>query len=507
MPQSHNEFDSVLEILDGGSRAEWLVIPGTPADLPISIRNGTQESHDIEVTIADPIDWARVAPARIALGPGDEAKTTLMVTIPADAQVAAGEHNVTLELHDFEGTCFGQLISSVNIQPVYRLELAAQVGEPLIRRNIVEGFTLHCTLVNHGNSECAVELREDSGACVSLRAPPVRVPMGGQISFDVEARWTSAALSAYPVTIGVRAVYPNGEARANVPWDDILKCLGSYIPPLRQEDEFPEILPWRSTPLQVDAIPSIATPGEVNEAHTATILDVPSHAPIRVQINGPSPYKSAYGRRINPWWPPTERLGRRWRVKMLPLVAAFLLIATVGLLNFVRPAETSSLTPFTNLASAFHLPRQSTLLRKPRSIVAITRANTRVVRHAKSPAPDADGALPRLPSLPQVALTPSISQPHPTHASPPRQVINPKGSAWQGPVVHVSTTNIKVYSTVARAVRSFIVSPGFKSVYSDDGSHTYPMSDVRVGAIVRVFYSYTFGIRHPNSIFIVHQAR
>ncbi len=157
MGSSNNDVDSVLEILDAGSCADWLAAPGKPVEYPISIRNGTQDSHDIEVTVAHPIDWVKVKPERVALAPGSETMTTLMVAIPLDAPVAAGEHNITLELHDFEGTCFGQLVSSLNVEPVYRLEMTVVVRAPLVHRDVVEGFVIHCTLVNRGNTECAVE--------------------------------------------------------------------------------------------------------------------------------------------------------------------------------------------------------------------------------------------------------------------------------------------------------------------------------------------------------------
>jgi len=71
--------------------------------------------------------------------------------------------------------------------------------------------------------------------------------------------------------------------------------------------------------------------------------------------------------------------------------------------------------------------------------------------------------------------------------------------------MHVSGDNIKVYSTADKAERSFIVLPGFKNVYTSDGTRS-SMSDVRAGSVVRLFYSYTFGVRHPNAIFIIHLA-
>ncbi len=511
MKPSNNDTDSVLEIIDAGSVADWLVAPGNPSEYPISIRNGTQDSHDIEVTVADAIDWVKVSPARLALVPGSETLTTLKVSIPSDAHVAAGQHHITLELHDFEGTCFGQLVSSVNVQPVYRLEMSVAVREPLVHRDVVEGFILHCTLANRGNTECSVETRGDGNGCVVLHAPSVRVPMGGEVSFDIEARWTSDTLQAHPATIGVRAVSPRGEARAEVAWDDIVKCLGPYIPPLRQEEEFPDILPWRSSRMraedQAGQEPQAHEPSpdaaiQYLEEPAATTSTVASrepaarpHSPIRVQINGPSPFRSAYGRRINPWWPPVEWLGARWRIKAIPFAIALVTLAVaVGIARDVADHNTAPLTPLKSLASLLPDSLKRQYDRQHRSIVAISPSES---AHKSAPTASHVSYLPDLLSAQSVDQSVRGRQP---------QVATPKGSVWQGPVVHVSAGNIKVHGTAAKTERSFIVMPGFKNVYRDHGAQGSSLSDVRVGAIVRVYYSYTFGIRHPNAIFIIRPA-
>jgi len=92
----------------------------------------------------------------------------------------------------------------------------------------------------------------------------------------------------------------------------------------------------------------------------------------------------------------------------------------------------------------------------------------------------------------------------PAPALPTLLYHQPKGAAWEGPVVHISASNIKVYGFKEHATRSFIVSPGFKSVFSADGTVSYPMSYVQPGAVVRVFYSYVLGFRHPNAIFVIN---
>lgn len=516
MGSSNNDTDSVLEILDAGSCADWLVAPGKPAEYPISIRNGTQDSHDIEVSVADPIDWIKVSPARVALVPGSETLTTLVVAIPVDAHVAAGEHHITLELHDFEGTSFGQLVSSVNVQPIFRLEMSVAIRDPLVHREVVEGFIWHCTLVNRGNIECAVEMRADSGGCIVLHAPAVRVPMGGEVSFDIEARWTSDTLRRYPATVCVRAVSSLGEARADVAWDDIVKCLGPYIPPLRLEEEFPDILPRHSNSMHIEdhAGPTSREPSSEAAIHSGvpewttstnthgTSTSLP-HAPIRVQINGPSPFKSAYGRRINPWWPPVERLGAKERIKAAPFVVALIAIAAAIGLHDESGRSITKETPMISMASLFppSLHRQRRL--QPRSIVAIRPPRGGVPKPARTVSHPSD--LPRLPSVPPNGSHVAFSAQSPKAQRP--HVVTPKGSVWQGPVLHVSASNIKVYSPADKTERSFIVLPGFKNVYTNNGMRVSSMSDVRVGAVVRVFYSYVFGVRHPNAIFIVHSAK
>jgi hypothetical protein len=522
MGPSNNDTDSVLEILDPGSCAGWLVAPGKHAEYPISIRNGTQDSHDIEVIVADPIDWVRVNPSRVALMPGSEALTTLTVAIPSDAQVAAGEHHITLELHDFEGTCFGQLVSSVNVEPIFRLEMSVAVRDPLVHREVVEGFILHCTLVNHGNSECAVETCGDGGGCIILHAPAVRVPMGGEVSFDIEARWTSNALPAYPATIVVRVVSPLGEARADVAWEDIARCLGPYVPPLQQEEEFPDIIPRPSNrvhtadqarrgaqaqePSAGVSLERAGAPDGTSSTNTPSEQASQWRAPIRVQINGPSPFRSAYGRRINPWWPPAERLGARWRIKAAPFAVAFVTVAVaVGVILGFAGHKTTQVTPMISVASLFPVSLQRQYDRPPHSIVAISQpSGARKATQTGSHLSD----LPRLPSGPPNGLrvasgAQSGSQ---AHRGASQHITTPKGSLWQGPVLHVSASNIKVYGTADKVERSFIVMSGFKNVYTRDGMHPSSMNAVRVGAVVRVFYSYTFGIRHPNAIFIIQPA-
>ncbi len=341
--------------------------------------------------------------------------------------------------------------------------------------------------------------------------------MGGEVAFDIEARWTSHALRSYPCAIGVRAVSPQGETRAEVGWGEIVKCLGPYIPPLRQEEEFPEIIPWRaqraldgnpanqtlrSAELPSDSAMVNASASTPTASTDTSAASAPTqHTPIRVQINGPSPFRSSFGRRINPWWPPIEQVGSKRRVKPAPFAIALMLAALAGLLsNLTIPARNHPV-PAIGFASLLRVPPQGKNGGRPRSIVAVRRQPQ--AGHGQPHLTSHQAYLPSLPAAQSAAQAPHSRGAH--VASAPH-VGTPKGSVWQGPVVHVSAGNVKVYSTADRSVRSFIVTPGFKGVYTGDGAHAASMSDVRVGSVVRVYYSYTFGIRHPNAIFVLHRA-
>jgi hypothetical protein len=100
------------------------------------------------------------------------------------------------------------------------------------------------------------------------------------------------------------------------------------------------------------------------------------------------------------------------------------------------------------------------------------------------------------------SLTPE--RPAAPNSEPVSAAKHVKGVVWQGDVVHVSADNIKIADPSGN-VRSFIVSQGFKSVFSADGTAALSMNAVRPGTEVRVFYSYVFGFRHPNAIFVLRE--
>lgn len=519
MENQELQSDPVLEILDAGKRAEWHVTPGERIEYPIHIRNGTVDTHDIEISIADALEWASLSPARITLGPGQEATAALVLTVPADTHVSAGMHTVVLMLHDFEGTSFGQLVGSVNVSPRYQIDMTLTVRSPLLRREIAEGFLLRCVLVNRGNVECVVQPQGDQSSGLSFQSPTVRVPVGGNVSFDIEVRWQDP-MREYPASIVVNAKYPEGEAIASVPWDDVVSNLGSLVPPLLEDEDFPNILAWQATDAKVASGPGSTadrTAGEMVAGVDPPELEpepsLTPASPVHLQISGPVKY--TYGRRINPWWPPAERFGGRWRVKALPLGFLALVIGlgifftsyrgsisemSAGHLGLIKHTAPRAVAPKrTALARTPHVASRSTA---SHGIVSPLRRSTpRPTKLVTSSAHRNSVVAQATPLRAALNETHPIVLPGATARKP--QI--PKGDVWEGTVIHISAGNVKVYSPGAKSARSFIVSQNFKSVFSPDGVTSYPMNDIRPGMTVRVFYSYVFGVRHPNAIFILRR--
>lgn len=474
MGTQEHDVDPVLEIIDAGSGNEWCVTPGEPAQYPICIRNGTSETHDVDVSVAGPIDWAQLTPSRLVLPPGAEALTRLTLTIQPDSVVTAGKHDITLELLDFEGTCFGQLVGQVNVRARHEVHLSVATRGPLIRRELIEGFILHCTLVNRGNCECIVKIHGDGGEYVIISSPTITVPTGAEVAFDLEAHWTPGPIRAYPTLICIRATHAQGEARAEIAWDDIAESLRPFVPVLEREEEFPNVVAWAP---RVDETASVPVEGSDSAPASTEILPVVTTqraAPVRVQIRDAQSYHDDE-RPSRFRWPPVDRRSGKWRVEVWLLFAAFALtglLATITLRGDSGPAP----TPFIQLPSKISGDVSPGKRARPVPRMSVSRRT----------------------SSPRRALVRNATQ----HA-PVLYRVQPKGAAWEGPVVHISATNIKVYGLAEHATRGFIVSPNFKGVFSADGAVSYPMSYIQPGTVVRVFYSYVLGVRHPNAIFVI----
>lgn len=78
---------------------------------------------------------------------------------------------------------------------------------------------------------------------------------------------------------------------------------------------------------------------------------------------------------------------------------------------------------------------------------------------------------------------------------------------FYGEVVHVSTENVKVMNPKSHETISFVLTPKFDQVFSDNGKTTYQMKDLRTGQYVRVVYDQkALGMRHADKIYILNNA-
>jgi hypothetical protein len=86
----------------------------------------------------------------------------------------------------------------------------------------------------------------------------------------------------------------------------------------------------------------------------------------------------------------------------------------------------------------------------------------------------------------------------------PQLALAGKTNNFYGEVVHVSVNNIKVYDPKAHQTLSFILTPKFDQIFSQDGKTTYQMRDLKHGQYVRVVYDQkALGMRHADKIFIM----
>ncbi len=90
-------------------------------------------------------------------------------------------------------------------------------------------------------------------------------------------------------------------------------------------------------------------------------------------------------------------------------------------------------------------------------------------------------------------------------AAPPAADAAKVGSAvFEGNVVHISTTNIKVANP--QQTLSFALVPHFDQVFSSDGKTTYQMTKLHSGQLVKVYYDQrALGIRHADRILVLNR--
>ncbi len=77
-------------------------------------------------------------------------------------------------------------------------------------------------------------------------------------------------------------------------------------------------------------------------------------------------------------------------------------------------------------------------------------------------------------------------------------------NVWTGQVVHVSAENIKVYNSEGDQTISFLLVPKFDQVFSDDGTTTFQMANIKPGMWVTVYYDQkALGARHADKIIVL----
>ena len=78
-------------------------------------------------------------------------------------------------------------------------------------------------------------------------------------------------------------------------------------------------------------------------------------------------------------------------------------------------------------------------------------------------------------------------------------------AVFEGNIVHISTSNIKVKN--ANQTLSFMLVPHFDRVFSSDGKTTYQMKALHPGQLVKVYYDQkALGMRHADRILVLNRA-
>ncbi len=515
--ETRHHKDAVFEITSAGERSARWHLPATGrATYPLLILNRTSESHDVEITVAEAVEWASLCPGRLALKPGETVTTTLVLEAPDKPDLVAGEHSLTLEVRDFEGTCLARVAGTVVVAVRHRATLAAVIRGPLLRRGLALGLVVRCTLTNEGNAECNVRTH-----CTTpgWSADPVsaRVPPGGSVSFDMEIRWPATPMRSYPCELTLRARYAGGDCRASIPWPDAAACLGSLLPPLQEEEEFPAILELADkaryeaaqqaqceADIMASAEPLTApeTPQDV-WAGTAPQQPHPDEVFLTVAIEPPPrPIRNAGGSQLAVRQTPVRvSASSAWRALAIGLAALAAVAATGWWIVVHREMVQPPVASEARRIVTRHV-------RVPAAMDLGARYRPRLMRGAV-PHHAPRSALPR-PSQTRPGREPaSIPRHHLQRPNPSGQIkmagtpMEGKGPAWDGIIVHVSAVNVKVEDPATKAVRAFIVSPGFQGVISSDGRRSYSRSVLRPGLRVRIFYSYFLGMRHANAILLL----
>src|SRR6202011_2556280 len=140
-----------------------------------------------------------------------------------------------------------------------------------------------------------------------MSTPTITVPMGAEVGFDIEAHWSPGPIRAYPARICIRAKHAQGEASAEIAWDDVAQSLQPFLPALESEEEFPNVVAW-APPVDETATASPTAPAEGPESSAASAeisaaATGQRAAPMRVQISDAQSHQDAE-RPSSFRWPP-----------------------------------------------------------------------------------------------------------------------------------------------------------------------------------------------------------
>jgi hypothetical protein len=353
-----NDTSSLFEFLepDGGRR--WVAKPGEQTMFPLSIRNDTAEGHEVAVLVEDPTNWAWADPQRISLDPGDSTTVSIVFAPQKETSIAAGQHQAAIRLRDLEGVIFAECLRSFEVEERQELSMTVTLRGPLMSFGMAEGFVVHCTLVNRGNTDVTARPVGDPHPALTFSERTVSVPFRGEVAFDIEVRWNAARRSNHPDVVTLRAPYKGGEAKASIEWRYIADALDPFMPIYstaeEEEDEFlsiswlpkagEDVLDRRLPQIPAEEIPEhVMHPvqsapagqpesGERRVAEHETTIS--SAAPVNPALLG---RRTAGARVVSPWWPPAEVIAGRWRFKPLPIL--MVIIAVEGFLLGMTEAQ------------------------------------------------------------------------------------------------------------------------------------------------------------------------
>ncbi len=336
----HAGSGSLFEFGEPGGGGKWVAAPGRQTTFPLTIRNETNEGHDVAVIVEEPANWVWAEPPRISLDPGDTTTVSIVFAPQSETTIAAGVHEAAIRLRDLEGVIFAECVRQFEVEERQELAMTLTLRGPLMSFGMAEGFVLHCTLENRGNVDVTVTPIADAHPALTFSKRTVSVPFGGQVSFDIEVRWNAARRNNHPERVTLRARYRDGEAAAGIEWQKIAEALEPFMPIYSTADDEDELLSlsWLPQPgedVLQHKLPDFV-PEEPESATAPAGTSASPSAPVTAQPvrSGPPPEIAAArravahqpGRRLSPWWPVFQYLGGKWRVKPLPILMSIIAV-------------------------------------------------------------------------------------------------------------------------------------------------------------------------------------